>query len=128
MKIAVATDDFSTVTGHIGRCRGFIIYEVDNDKIINKVEKENSFTNHHGEQHHHGHHEENHNHSHSRLVDALKGCSHLICTNAGWRVVEDLKQNNIQVVFTNESNADLAAIKLSTGKLVINEDGVCTSN
>lgn len=127
MKIAIATDDFSTVTGHIGRCNGFIFYEIDNDKIISKVERENSFTNHHGE-HQHGHHDGNHNHSHSRLVDALKGCSHLICTNAGWRVVEDLKQNNIQVVFTNESNADLAAIKLSTGELVINEDGVCTSH
>lgn len=128
MKIAVATDDFTTVTGHIGRCNGFIIYEIENDKILNRVEKENTFTNHHHGQHQHGHHEENHSHAHSNLVEALKGCSHLICTAAGWRAVEDLKQNNIEIVFTDESIADVAAMKLSKGELIINEEGICRTH
>ena len=35
-KLAIATDDQKRVTGHIGRCRGFMIYEIDGEKVINK--------------------------------------------------------------------------------------------
>lgn len=125
MKIAIATDDFSTVTGHIGRCKGFIIYEIENDKIINKVEKENIFTNHIHHGHNHSNSNEKHGHSHTRLIEALKDCSHLICTTAGWRVVEDLKQNNIEVIFTEESDAESAALKFSKGELLISDNGFC---
>ena len=46
MKIGIATDDFMTVTGHIGRCNGFIIYEIENGVIVSREQKENVFTNH----------------------------------------------------------------------------------
>lgn len=36
MKIAVATDDFKTVTGHVGRCNGFLVYEILDGKIVNQ--------------------------------------------------------------------------------------------
>ncbi len=122
-KIAVATDDYLTVTGHIGRCNGFIIYELAENKIVNREQKENKFTNHKIGEHLHGSHD--HTHSHSRLIDALTGCSHLICASAGWRVVEDLKNNNIEVIFTDEIDADSTAIKFAEGTLPINEDGTC---
>jgi predicted Fe-Mo cluster-binding NifX family protein len=128
MKLAVATDDFKTVTGHIGRCNGFLIYEIDDKKIIAKEEKENTFTLHKIGEHHHGQHDHNHSHGHARLVDALKGCSHLICSAAGWRVVEDLKQNNIEVIFTDEESAEYAALKFAEGTLVINSEGVCKAH
>lgn len=128
MKIAVATDDFQTVTGHIGRCNGFLIYEIDDKKIISKEEKENVFTMHKIGEHHHGHEEHSHSHSHERLILALQGCSHLICTAAGWRVVEDLNKNNVEVIFTEEENADSAALKFADGTLVINSDGVCKAH
>jgi predicted Fe-Mo cluster-binding NifX family protein len=35
-KIAIATNDGIRVTGHIGRCRSFVIYEFEGDKIVNK--------------------------------------------------------------------------------------------
>jgi predicted Fe-Mo cluster-binding NifX family protein len=125
MKIAIATDDFLTVTGHIGRCNGFIIYEIENNSLVSREQKENTFTHHRmgeHEEHHHGH---EHAHSHSALVEGLKGCSHLICTAAGWRAVEDLEQNNIKVIFTSEHDADTAALKLADGSLIINEEGTC---
>ncbi len=122
-KIAVATDDYLTVTGHIGRCNGFIIYELADSKIINRIKKENKFTAHKiGEHDHHG------EHSHAKLIEALSGCSHLICTSAGWRVVEELNSFEIKVIFTNEIDADTAVQKFVEGKLVINEDGTCHSH
>lgn len=129
MKIAIATDDFLTVTGHIGRCNGFILYQIEESKIINREQIDNIFTNHRQggmNQHHHSENEHVHNHSH--LLEGLKGCSHLICTAAGWRVVEDLKQNNIEIIFTNEIDADTVAQKFIDGKLEVNNEGVCRSH
>ncbi|MBI1936862.1 MAG: iron-molybdenum cofactor biosynthesis protein [Ignavibacteriales bacterium] len=128
MKIAVATDDFLTVTGHIGRCNGFIIYELDNTVIANRVQIENTFTHHKMSEHHHGDHEHNHSHGHENLIEGLKGCSALICTAAGWRVVEDLKRNNINVIFTDEEDADTAVIKFAEGTLEISEEGICRAH
>ncbi len=131
MKIAVATDNFLTVTGHIGRCNGFIIYQIEDGKIESREQKENVFTHHKiGEhhEHHHGEHGHDHSHGHTGLVEGLKGCSHLICTAAGWRAVEDLENNNIKVIFTDEQDADTAALKLSDGTLTINEEGTCKAH
>ena len=36
MKIAVASQDRRHITGHTGRCRKFLIYQVDNGKILSK--------------------------------------------------------------------------------------------
>jgi len=127
-KIAVATDDFLTVTGHIGRCNGFIIYEMNKNEIASREQKENTFTHHKMSEHHHGEHEQNHSHGHESLVEGLKGCSALICTAAGWRAVEDLKRNNIDVIFTNEVDADTAALKFAEGTLEISEEGICRAH
>lgn len=125
-KIAVATDDFLTVTGHIGRCNGFIIYELNGNQIVNREQKENTFTHHKTGEHQHSEH--NHSHGHESLIEGLQGSSALICTAAGWRAVEDLKRNNIDVIFTGEVNADIAAIKFAEGTLEINEEGICRAH
>ena len=124
MKIAIATDDFLTVTGHIGRCNGFIIYNIEKNNI-NREQINNGFTNHHKGEHHHGTGEHGHSNDHSSLVEGLKGCSNLICTAAGWRVIEDLRNNGIEVIFTNEIDADTAALKFAGGTLEVNIDGTC---
>ena len=36
MKIAVASQDRRHITGHTGRCRKFLIYQVANEKILSK--------------------------------------------------------------------------------------------
>ena len=99
-KIAIATNDGRRVTGHIGRCRSFMVYELDGEKIINKELRENVFTNHRMHKGHQ-HHGEGGGHSHSQLINGLKDCSYLISRGGGWRIVEDLKQNNITPVFTD---------------------------
>ena len=108
MKVAVATDDFVNVTGHVGRCNGFLVYEIEVES------RQNNFTNHKKSEHHsHDHgHEHSHGHSHSALVDGLSDCSHLICTAAGWRMQNDFKDVGKELIFTNEKIAEIAALKL----------------
>jgi predicted Fe-Mo cluster-binding NifX family protein len=107
MKIAVASDNNKNVTGHLGRCRGFIIYQTDGELIISKEYRDNLFTHHRL----HGHSEEHsHNHSHSALAEGLSDCSVLLFKSGGWRVIEDLKSVNIYPFLTDEEDADTAVV------------------
>lgn len=129
MKVAIATDDYKNVTGHIGRCKGFLIITVENGEVKETEERENTFTNHgrggHGHGHHHG---EEHKTGHERLADGIKDCSHLICHGVGWRLVEDFSKIGIKPIITNEVDALEAAKKMEAGTLQIYEDAECHSH
>lgn len=119
MKIAVATNNKETVAGHVGRCRAFLIYEIENEKIKRVEMRENSFTNHgHGShQHNHEHGHGHGGHGHGRLVKGLQDCSYLIFKSGGWRMIENLQENNIQPIITDEKIADTAVDKFIKGEL-----------
>jgi predicted Fe-Mo cluster-binding NifX family protein len=125
MKIAVATDNNITVTGHVGRCNAFIIYTIEESQIINKEVIENNFTHHKQDEQKHSGEEQSQGHSHSGLLEALKDCKALIFSHGGWRLVEDLKRNNIEAVLTDEELADEAVNKYIKGELITNEENVC---
>jgi predicted Fe-Mo cluster-binding NifX family protein len=128
-KIAIATNDQQRVTGHIGRCRSFMVYEIDGEKIINKELRENSFTNHmRGGEHHQHHGEGEGRHSHEHLIIGLKDCSYLVSSGGGWRVIEDLKQHNISALFTDVEMIDDAVNKFIKGELKNETDLVCDHN
>ncbi len=128
-KIAVATNDQKRVTGHIGRCRSFMIFEIDKDKIVNNETRENQFTNHQrGGEHHHHHGEGHGSHSHTHLINGLKDCQYLISSGGGWRVVEDLKKNNIITLFTDVESVDEAVNLFIKGELMNEVDLTCNDN
>lgn len=133
MKIAVATNDGIHVTGHVGRCKAFIIFETNENGITSKKVVENTFT-HHAQGHHHDHeHDHDHGHGHqhggghghSGLIDALGDCSHLIFQSAGPGLIANLVENNITPVATMEKEAETAVSKLLKGELEIEEDPSC---
>jgi predicted Fe-Mo cluster-binding NifX family protein len=134
MKVAIATDNYKNVTGHVGRCKGFLIVTVENGEVIGTEERANVFTNHGrggGNGHHHGHghnHGAEHKNGHERLADGLKDCSHLICHGVGWRLVEDLTKIGIQPIITSEDDAVEAAKKLEIGTLEILDDAECRAH
>jgi predicted Fe-Mo cluster-binding NifX family protein len=129
MKIAVATNDNQSVAGHVGRCRAFIVFETNDSQIVKKEIRENSFTNHmqhreNDEEHHHGE-GHGHGHNHHNLISGLKDCQVLIFNHGGWRLIEDLKANNIIPVLTDERLAEDAVTKYIKGELIINDQNVC---
>ena len=109
MKIAVATNDGTTVSAHAGRCREFYIYEAP-DKIDLKKEFEplevipnqsNSQQCHnHDHNGHHGHHGhgEHQSHTHVNLVQKLSGVEVLLCKSCGPSLIADLNRNGIKVL------------------------------
>ena len=128
-KIAIATNDQRRVTGHIGKCRAFMIYEIDGEKIINKELRENLFTHHSmGNHDHHQHHGEGGGHSHAHLIEGLKDCKFLISKGGGWRVVEDLQQHNIQTLFADVELIDDAVDQFIKGELKNDSELTCRDN
>jgi predicted Fe-Mo cluster-binding NifX family protein len=125
MKIAVATNDQKRVTGHIGKCKSFMIYEIEGGKIINKELRENLFTNHRMHGHDHQNHGNGGGHSHSHLIEGLKDCEYLISKGGGWRVVEDLKRYNIKTLFADEELIEDAVNKFIKGELINDERLTC---
>ncbi len=123
-KIAIATNDGTRVTGHLGRCRSFMIFELDDDTIIKKELRENVFT-HHRMNHEHQHTGEGGGHSHAGLINGLQDCSYLISSGGGWRIVEDLKQNNITPIFSDVELIDEALDKFIKGELKDDAGLIC---
>jgi predicted Fe-Mo cluster-binding NifX family protein len=125
-KIAVATNNQKTVTGHIGKCKAFMIYEIEDDKILNKELRENLFTNHRMSHRKHPYGEGGrHGHNHTHLIEGLKDCSYLISKGGGWRVVEDLKEYKIATLFTEVELINDAVDKFIRGELKNDERLVC---
>jgi predicted Fe-Mo cluster-binding NifX family protein len=135
MKIAVASNDLKHVTGHLGRCKSFIIYEIANGKVIDKEVRQNTFTHHAQRKHHHGGgnvqgngHGGGHHHSHTALVDNLKDCKTLIFQSAGQPLIQSLKEGNIIPFLTNERMADEAVEKYLNGELIESSENACSSH
>ena len=131
MKAAFATDDFETITGHVGRCNGFIIFKTEDNSFAFEENRKNDFTNHgrsnHNHEEHHGEHEHNHHHGggHQRLIDGLKDCDYLIFNHGGHRLIEDLKNNGIQPILTSLTDPNIAMQQLLNGTLESNLDLTC---
>ena len=133
MKLAIATDDYENVTGHVGRCAGFLVVTVENGEVKETEQRENNFTNHgrgggHRHGRGHGHHGAEHKTGHGRLADGLKDCSHLICHGVGWRLVEDLTSAGIKPIITDEEDGIEAAIKMEAGNLNVLDDAECRAH
>lgn len=104
MKIAVASQNRRQVTGHVGRCTHFWIYEVADGKVTDKqlleFPEEQSFHN----SSPHGSH-------------PLDGVQVLIGGGMGQGVVQRLKRKNIEVVLTEETDLDKAVSAYLEGNI-----------
>lgn len=114
MKIGIVSDDGKTIAGHLGRARGFIIYDVEDGVVKQKSYLDNNFTAHAGQRHgeghagacrgeHHGEH-----HGHGPVLQALAGCEAVISRGMGRRIYADLHAAGIAAFVVDETDADKA--------------------
>lgn len=127
MKIAVASNNQSLISAHFGRTRGFVIAEIQNNKVINKEYRDNTFTehSHHSGDHHHNHSDGDHNHSHENILNALRDCQAVISNGMGRRIYDDLQSVNIKPYITTERNVDSAIELFINNKLDDNPNLGC---
>jgi len=104
VKIAVASQNRKTVTGHAGKCRKFWIYQIAGKEVTSRdlleLPIEQSF------------HESDHNQPHP-----LDGVNVLICGGMGQGLQQRLKQKGILGVATSETNLERAVASWLDGTL-----------
>lgn len=131
MKIAAASNNGIMLTGHIGRCNMFLVYDIQDNRITNIERRENSNSQHEGKHEHHGHDNEHHcchdggegktngahNQRHAEVLSKINDCKFVICNSAGKGMINDLEQNKISVILTNETEAKKAVERFIAGEL-----------
>jgi len=114
MRIAIASDDGENIAAHFGRCRSFVIFEVERNapgsaKLIPDPIPTAA--------HEHAHDQHPYPHDHEQILAQLAGCDVVICGGMGRRMVADLKRVGIQPVFTTETNVRRAVERFLAGQL-----------
>ena len=124
MKIAVVTDDGTTICQHFGRALYYTVVTIDNGKVIGK-EQRNKAGHHmagsehasqasHGEKHGF---DANAQASHAGMMANITDCQLLIAGGMGWGAQVSLKQNGIESLITDVKNIDEAIQLYIQGKL-----------
>jgi len=114
MKIAIVSDDEKTIASHFGRTRGFVIFDVDDGKIVGSEYRPNTFTGHARGMEGTGHELDRH----GPILSALRDCKVVISHGMGRRIYDDLKQANIEVFITEETDVAKALELYITGNLI----------
>ena len=124
-KVAVATDDFINVSAHAGRSKAYIIYEIIDAIMTDRVSIFNTFIPEYDVE---DAKEEciSNKSCHAKLITAIHGCKALICKSAGKTLTEETIKWGIELILTKEDNALQAAIKYSNGELKSNTGIMCT--
>ena len=116
MRIAIPSNDLTTVSTHFGRTKGFMIFDIENNKVTNKEYKLNTFTG-HSQNKHKEHEHGKHKHSHETILNALNGCEVVIAGGMGKRLFDDFEQKGIKVYVTQEKSIETAIGLLTKNEL-----------
>ena len=122
MKIAVVSDDGTSISQHFGRAMFYMVSTVENGKVVNKEKRPK--VGHHSFGPHELHPEgESHGFDaasqakHRTMADTIADCEVLLAGGMGWGAYESLKSYNIRPVVTDEQDIDKAVQLYVEGKL-----------
>ena len=127
MKIAIPTNDGLTISEHFGRSTGFLLFEVDSDRVVSTETKPNRGVHSHDHSACGGDHAgEGGKHDHGAILSSIAGSEVVICAGMGWRAAEALKLAGIrEVVVTEPGNAQEKVQAYLRGELVNSGPGFC---
>jgi predicted Fe-Mo cluster-binding NifX family protein len=124
MKIAVVTDDEITVSQHFGRASLYVVYTVENGKIVGKDKRPKMGHSHFASaESSHSSHGSPHGYDaasqkkHASMAEAIADCQVLIAGGMGMGAYESMKSYNIDPIVTDVPNIDEAVKLYSEGRL-----------
>ncbi len=137
-KIAVITDDGTTISQHFGRAAHYLVFSVDDENQV--VEKElrdklghRQFAQ---EEHDHAHHDHDHDHApgagaqhghgfgahaedkHTRMIEAITDCEAILVRGMGRGAYLAMESANITPVVTDIPDAEAAVTAYLSGDIV----------
>ena len=123
MKIATPTNDGINISAHFGRCREFLIFEVQNGQVKLIETRNNAGCHEHGSGSSDGGAQQ---HSHSGFVERLRDCDTVLCGGIGAGAVEALKAGGIPVVLVDTAgSAEQIVTAFQSGTLRPGSGGMC---
>lgn len=124
MKIAVISDDGKVLSQHFGRAPFYIVFTIEEGKIVSREVREKLGHNQFGG----GHEEHDHAHEHgldgashgkhASMAQAIADCEAIICGGMGMGAYESMKQLNIHPFVTDLTDPELAVQSYIDGKLI----------
>lgn len=124
MRIAIPTDDGTSIAEHFGRSAAFLIFETENGHITGRSTKTNHAKHTQGSC---GHNSAGSKaHSHAGILVALEGCEVVICAGMGSRAAEALKAGGVtEIVVTAPEPAEETVSAFLAGKLTGQAGNFC---
>lgn len=125
MKIAVITDDGKTISQHFGRAPYYLVFTIEQGKIVNREMRDKMGHNQFSAEPHteesngmgHGMDSASHN-RHVSMAEAISDCKALLCGGMGMGAYESMRQLNIQPVVTELDDIETAVHAFINGKLI----------
>lgn len=125
MKIAVISDNGTTVSQHFGRAPYYVVVTAEDGEVVDKEKREkpghHSFAHQHQD---HDAHEEGHGFGteaqsrHASMAEPIADCKVLIAGGMGWGAYENLTSRGIETIVTDIENIDEAVKLYLEGKLL----------
>ena len=126
MRIAIPTNDGTSISEHFGRSAAFLIFEAENGQIKSREMKTNGAQHSHAQGNCTGGSAGSAQHSHQGILSALDGCEIVICAGMGQRAAEALKAGGVtQIVVTAVGPAEEAVSTYLAGKLIPQTESFC---
>ncbi|MDD5338913.1 MAG: NifB/NifX family molybdenum-iron cluster-binding protein [Dehalococcoidales bacterium] len=118
MKIAVITEDGTTISQHFGRAPLYVVATVEDGKVVNKETREKAGHNTFGGHAHtetapgerHGYDATSQN-KHNMMAQTINDCQVLLVGGMGWGAYDGIKSHGIEAIITDVPNID-EALKL----------------
>lgn len=124
MKIAVISEDGTTISQHFGRAPLYVVVTVEDGKIVGKETRTKSghhtFASHHppnlapGERHGF---DAGAQVRHESMAETISDCQVLLAGGMGWGAYESLQSRNIKPIVTDVKSVDEAVQLYLDGKL-----------
>jgi predicted Fe-Mo cluster-binding NifX family protein len=126
MKIAVISEDGTTISQHFGRAPYYVVVTVEDGEVVDREKRDkpghHSFAHQHQEHGHH--HEEGHGFGaasqakHASMAEPIADCQVLIAGGMGWGAYENLTSRGIETIVTDIKKIDEAVKLYIEGKLL----------
>lgn len=92
MKVAIPSDNQSTITKRTGQSKGFMVYDIINHKIVRSEYRENLM----------GKHDEEAEHSHAQIIELLNDVNILLVAAIGKYMKKDVDNSMIKYQMVRE--------------------------
>jgi predicted Fe-Mo cluster-binding NifX family protein len=109
MKIAVVTDDGTTISQHFGRAQFYEVHSVENGAVVKRERRPKAGHQTFAQHDHHDHGEQGGSHGfdtasvnkHNQMAETIKDCQVILARGMGNGAYQGMLQNNIKPIVTD---------------------------